>query len=215
MNQNNILIAIGVVVVLGVAGYFIFGSGSLNTGPVAVVNGQEISRQDYNFIKNQIKERASLQGQELSEEDLEQQSLDQLVAQKLMYQEAKEKGFDVSQEEIDTQYQNVVSRAGGEEALQEVFSDLDLSEEYIREDIRKQLIIQKYVNSQTEGEDFSVTQQEVTDFYDQFSAGNENAPALKDIESQIRTGLEQQKQGELISEIVSQLRENAEIEILI
>lgn len=215
MNKNNILIAIVVLIIVGVGGYFMFGSGSSQSGPVAVVNGEEVSQQDYNFIKDQIEEQSSVQGQEINEEQLQQQALDQVVSQTLITQAAEDEGFSATEEEIDEQYENVVTRAGGQDALDQVLSDLGLTEDYIREDIKEQVIIQKYIDSQSEDGSLEVTDQEVSDFYDQMSAQQENTPALDEVESQIRSQLEQQKQGQLVSQIVSQLREDAEIEILL
>lgn len=215
MNKNNILIAIVVLIIVAAGGYFMFGSGFGHSGPVAVVNGEEINQQDYNFIKDQIKEQSSIQGQELSGDQLEEQALNQVISQTLILQKAEEEGFSATEEEVNNQYQSVITRAGGQDALDQVLSDLGLTEDYIKEDIRQQVIIEKYVQSQGEGESLEVTDQEVSDFYDQMSSQQENAPAFDQVESQIRSQLEQQKQGQLVSEIVSQLRENAEIEILL
>ncbi|MEX1013663.1 MAG: SurA N-terminal domain-containing protein [Candidatus Paceibacterota bacterium] len=223
MNKNTILIGVGVLVIALVAALSILGIFSFENQnePVATVNGEEIIKKDFNFLYDQIEQTYILQGQEAQLEtpgfsdQLEREVLNQLISQVLLTQIAIENGYSASQEEVDSQYQSLVAQAGGEEALNDLYDEFNLTEDYIRADIETQIIIGKYIDNAKEGQVDEVTDQEALDYYNQLADTQEGLPEFSEIEETIKIELQQQKDGEFVNSLVSDLSEAAEIEILL
>lgn len=225
MNNRNILIAISFLILAGLVSYFYFSGSGLpfqNKGEVvARVNGEEIMRKDLDAQIAQVEQNLSLQGQEGQLDDeqfrsqVERQVLDQLIAQVLIIQEAKKEAISVSSNEVELEYQNLVDSVGSEEALSQRLSQAGVEKGALREDIRKQLLIQKYLTAKSADQDFEVTDEEVVSFYDEWSSDQEEPPALEEVEEQIKDQLTSQKENQFISDLVTSLRENSDIEILL
>lgn len=224
MKQKNILIGFGILIAVLVASYFYFG-GSLpfqtQDEVVARVNGEEVVRSELDARIAQFEQALTAQGQssqlenEESKAQLENQALSQIIAEKLVLQEAEKENINVSQEEVDTEYQNIVTTVGGEEALSQRLEELDTTKEDLRENIEQQLITQKYIDNITANENFEVTDEEVVAFYDEWSAEQEDPPAFEEVETQVRDQLVSQKENQFISDFIAELRQNANIEILL
>lgn len=183
---------------------------------VATVNGEEITRSDYEANIAQVEDNATLQGQNVNDptiqRQIEEQVLNQMIATVLLHQQAISEGMSITDEEVETRYQELVQQLGGEEALKTQLETADLTEEEFRERLGKDLLIQKYVDQQLAAGDTTVTDEEMRELYDQLAAQQE-LPPYEEVEEPLRQQLVQQKEQAVLSAHIAELRAAATVEI--
>ena len=203
---------IGTVILIAGVWFFMQGVFS-NWGPVALVNGEEISRALYNErFARQEAVFGNLEGAALA--SVREQIIDMLVVETLLIQKAVEAGIVVADSEVDTYIATVKEQLGGEDAFVEGLQSEGITEAKLREIFRNQLLMQKYVESQINFEGVFATDEEVRAVYDQAVAGREEMPSFEEVKEQVRASVMQQKQQQLIQEFIQALRDESEIVIL-
>ncbi len=225
--MKNTIIAVVAIIVLGAGAWYLISSGNLLpsgdkaddlSGPVAVVNGEEIAGADFVAIREQI---ASGQGAEFSALDIEaqaaveEQALDTLISQVLLRQAVVAANVTVPAEEVEAQIEAIKSQFGGDEAALAA-QGLVVSE--VTEQIKLDLATQTYLNQELNLEALTASEAEVAAAYEQMTVGatsEEEVPALAEVSDQVEAFVIQQKQQELVLGLIERLRQTAEIEILI
>ena len=194
---------------------------------VAVVNGQEISgdafAESYDAQFQQLTMQAQMTGQEPNQDELKSQALDMMINSELLTMEAEDQGFSASEDDVDDLLATMAEENGLEsrDALMEELEAQGLSQERIREDLHKEVLIQQVV------EDLDVkepTDDELQEMYDQqveqLEAMNEQleedqaheAPSFEEMEPQLTEQATMQRENEAISGLLDELREQADIE---
>lgn len=188
------------------------------TGPVARVNGTEISQEEYEESVGNIAETARAQGADLTDEsvktEIKTQALEALINTELLVQAAASAGIAASDEAVQTEYDGIVAQFGGQEALQAQLISYNISEETLREDIAEQLTIQAYLDTTVDTSTITVTDEEIQEFYDSLS-GTQQLPELASIRDQIEAELQSQKEQALVVDLLTQLRADAQVETLV
>lgn len=183
---------------------------------VATINGTELTRAEFNRIRQQVMQTAQQQGMDLNDPNTVQQVNDQametLVNTELIRQAAVAAGITVTDEEVDARFAEVVDSVGGPEALAESLEQLGLTEESLRSDVEQELIVQGYLEESI-GADFSASEEEVQAFYDQ-QGGAEQLPPLDEVREQIEQQLVMLQEQEVIEGLLQELRAEAEIETM-
>lgn len=205
-------------------------AGCGETGPaeeqdtaVAMVNGEEIGRGEFEFYMQQVKSMYEMQGVDLESDEMqemregvEQQVLEELINRALLLQRAEDQGFSADEEEVQEEYEYLQEHFGGEEMLLEELEAMGMSPESLRKDLHQQLTIQEYVDYYLEEEleegELDVSPEEVEELYDQYSE-HQDMPAFEEIELHLKEELEQQKMGKVMDQLSQQLREDSEIEV--
>ncbi|WP_208588869.1 SurA N-terminal domain-containing protein [Gracilibacillus suaedae] len=182
---------------------------------VATINGEEIIGSSYNQIYPLVKSTLEQAGQDVEDtEAIKQQTLNELITQELIRQDAKAEGLTVEQEEIDNELAAYEEQFGEEYAS--ALESSGYTEETLKEQIENDLLSEKYMESVL---GIKVTDEEIKEYYQSAAEENEeDLPPLEDVEDQIKQTLTSQKQQEKQEEIqakIDELRENAEIEELI
>jgi parvulin-like peptidyl-prolyl isomerase len=180
------VILIIVIVILGALLYYFRG-----LFVAAVVNGQPISR---------------LSVIQQSEKQSGKTTLDNLVRDALIEQEAKKENVTVSDKEVTdeiTTLQNNLKKQG--QTLDEVLSQQGMTESDLRDLIRLNKLVQKMV-----GKNIKVSDKEVSQYISQnkSSLPNTNEATLK---NQVRAQLMQQKTNEAIQTWLANLQQKANI----
>lgn len=134
---------------------------------VAKVNGQEIKKEDL------------LQGLQIAQMQLAQMGrlpqgapppsfyrevLDNIIAQKLLQQEAKKQGITADEKEVDQQIASLKTRFKTEEEFKKALASQGITEASLRQEARDNIAFQKFLRTNVLGKG-QVTEQAARDFY--------------------------------------------------
>jgi parvulin-like peptidyl-prolyl isomerase len=215
LNKNNQNFwkygAVLVLAVLVVGGFIFFSGGDNNSNlsgnVIATVNGEEITTSEVSAIQQSFIQ----QGQQISEED----ALEQVINQKLISQEVEAGDYYVSTEEAESTIEQQLSMQGAslEDYKQQISQQGIVYEEQL-DSIKEELAVQKYLETQLEGENFEVSKQEAKEFYEMYKQQSGINETYEELEPQIMATLQQQKQQETIGYLIQELRADAEIKYL-
>lgn len=187
----------------------------------AIVNGTKISIAEYEKNRQQIITSAEQQGLDVTEStiqtEINTQAIDVLVNTELLRQSAKEAGINVTPDQVETRYQEVITSVGGEEELVKRMSELGLNEASLRLDIEGEILIQSYLDGAVDTSSIIIDDAQIQLVYDQAVAGAAGAelPPLADVREQIEAQIKFSQEQELVNAFIESLRTAAEIEILI
>jgi hypothetical protein len=188
---------------------------------VAIVNDKEILGSDYNGVLQSTQGQMQQMGQDPSSkeaaEQVKKQTIDSLVGQTLLLQEADKKGYKASDEEIKKQLDETKKQFKTEKefesALKKSGMDMKTLETQIADDIKFRQYIEKELPTD------KITDEEIQQSYDQYAeqgkSSGQEVPKLEEVKPQIEQSLEQQKQQEKLAQQVEELKKNAKIEIKI
>ncbi len=193
---------------------------------ILIINGEEITRGEFDAQFERTKQMVSQQyGIDLDSEEnamllpeLQHQTIDNIIGQRILTQEAKNKGMEVSDEEIDENIGMLIQQFGGEEGFQEALDADNLTEEDLEQLVYEELLISQLFEAELNFDDIEVSEEEIEDFYAQYEMTmeqqGEEVPPLEEIEEQIIMQLQQQKAQEEQQTYVSALMDDSEIERL-
>jgi hypothetical protein len=192
--------------------------GADTTGPVAVVNGEEVTRDQYKVLEDQVKAEQGTKFALLSVEDkakLQTQIIDTLVSQALLRQAIAKANITVTDEQVAQQMTAIRGQFADETAYTQALTAQNLTEDGLRDQVRTELTTQAYFEQTLKFSTITVTDEEIVTAYEQVAASQENVPALEEAREQVRGLLVQQKQQELVNAHIEQLRGQADVEVLI
>lgn len=122
--------------------------GSTLAAPIATVNGEKISTQEFNELYLQIVSLQEASGRGVPEsqvEALKAQLLNQMVNGKLVLQAAKQAKIKVTNKEVDQAYQEYVKQYPSEKAFREALKQRSLTVREFRDRLRDQKLVEKMV----------------------------------------------------------------------
>ena len=176
---------------------------------VARVNGEAITAGDVTKLRVKVYESYRMQ---ISEEE----ALEQLIAETVLYQEAEQQGYAPTMDEAEQELEARVASSG--RTMEDFKADLAKSgfsyfsyEEYLQ-DFQRQLAIYSYLDDAVQVPE--VTELEARVFYENYKQESPEAelPPFEQLKSEIMALLEQQKQQEATSLLIEELKEKADIE---
>lgn len=223
--------AIAVVIVL-LGFYGMEHTGKINTGiftgvdkalfsnsTVAVVNGNKIAKADFDTSVEQISAGAQAQGVDVAspevQADIQSQAIDMLVNTELLKQEAATREIEVTGDDVEARYTELVTQLGGEEVLAQRMEEFGVTEKVLRRDIKNELTIQKLLDQVFAEQSAAVTEEEVLELYNSAKEVTPDIPELSEVRAQIEAQIRSSKEQEIVTGYVSTLREAATIEVLI
>ena len=226
--KNPWIWVVGVVLIAGSTLVIISGQKALKEGPrvsllpnqpVAIVDGKEIQRFQLDNRLNQIAPNLEAQGIDLRDKEarsiLENQVLLSIIGETLLIKKALQSGADVPAEDIEAQYQGILTQVGSEAELKQQLSTNNASIDDLREEIKEQLALRIYIKELVSEEDVAVSDAELDDAYNELSAQDPSVPHFPEISAQLKAQLGQLKMEQILSPIIDALREAADIEILL
>lgn len=178
---------------------------------VGTVNGKEINGATYNMIYSQVKTQLYESGADT--EDLElvkEQTLQAIISQEVLMQDAVAKGIKVSDEDLDAYIKESIGQFDSEEQFNEALENLDYTMESYREQARVQLQQEAYIEQ--EFVDVEISDEEIEAYYEQISSQAEDVPELNQVREQIEAQLANSQLQEKLTERITQLKEEAEVE---
>lgn len=182
---------------------------------VVTVNGEDIHGKVFNSVARQLEASLQTQGQKAdSPENIElikEQALSVIVGNKLIIQDALEKGHEADEAAVDTRIEELKGSFETEEAMEETLAETDFTLDDMREQFREQLIYESYVAEDIEAAE--VTDAEVEEAYEGFvEASTEEAPAFEEMAPIIRQSLERQNVSDAVYDRIDELKAQADIE---
>lgn len=222
--KKIILIIIILLVIGGATFYFMTGSFNnwkkisiLGGDSVAVVNGEKITRSEFDLRFNQIKEIAKSQGANLEDEkivkEIEKTTLDEMINEKILIQDAKNKGLIASVADVEKAYNEMFAKFKNKEDFIKELTAQNLTEQSLKENIIRQLTLIKYVDQNIDSKNITVTEKEVSDLYKTLSEKQKNIPKFEQIKTEIENEIKQNKLRAKILDIIAKLKTGAKIEI--
>ena len=124
-------------------------------GIVAKVNGEEITQEEFDKEFNIFKDAYKKQfGEEVLSQETEENKtledvlreniLEKLIIERLIFEEIDNLNIKISDEEIEKQFENYKNSLGGEEEYKKFLENNDFTEEFLKENIKKELLFQKH-----------------------------------------------------------------------
>jgi len=129
----------------------------------AVVNGKEVKRDE---VDKYYRTRVSPDGQEPSQEEalsLKLNVLDELINNEILLERAKKLNLEASDGEVEDKFTELKTPYT-EEEFQRRLKEQGMSVDDLKQDLRRQLSIQKLLNREVVAK-ISITDQDVTDYY--------------------------------------------------
>ncbi|MGG4488013.1 SurA N-terminal domain-containing protein [Metabacillus idriensis] len=188
---------------------------------VALVNDEKILGSDYNSVLQSTQGQMQQMGQDPTSkeaaEQVKKQTLDSLVGQTLLLQEADKKGYKASDEDVKKQLDETKKQFKTEKefeaALKKSGMDMKTLEAQIADDIK----FRQYIEKEVPAGEISV--EEIQKTYDQYAeqgkSSGQEVPKLEEVKPQIEQSLQQQKQQEKLAQKVEELKKSAKIDLKI
>lgn len=194
--------------------------------PVAEVDGTEISKDEFVTVfegqYQQMTMQAQMSGQPVDEEELKQQAVEGLVGTLLLEQEAKDRGLEVSDDEIDAELAEFAeTNQVSTDEFVSMMGEQGMDRDDVMEQIESQLLVEKLVVE--EYGEFSPTDEELQEAYDQVSqqqemmggaeGGGQELPPLEEVRDDLAQQLESEKQAQDMQTLFEELREDADVTV--
>ncbi len=187
--------------------------------PVVIINDTTLTRAEFNRIRQQTVQQAQTMGMDMNDpqtrEQINEQAMDTLINTELIRQAAAGAGVTADSAAIDMRFAEIVDMVGGPEALQASLEQLGLTEASLREDVEQELVVQEYLGTLAGPGDLTATEAEVQDLYDAFGGEEAGLPPLAEVRGEVEEQVIANKEQELITGLLEDLRVDAEIEILL
>lgn len=191
---------------------------------VAEVNGTAIEKDEFvSLYENQFQQlaaQAQASGQRIDQDQLKQQTLDSLVDAELLTQEASDRDFRASEDEIE---QALAEMAAASQLDRDEFlaamEERGMEEADVLSQVETQLAVDQLVAA--EFGDFEVTEEDLETAYEQVKAQQEQmgpqsgqtggVPALEEVRPQLEEQVRNQKKSDATRELADKLRQAADV----
>lgn len=190
---------------------------------VAKVNGQGVSKSDFESMLERMKATYTQQGIDVEELDeqmikqMESQVLDQLINAELLSQLATKAGIEVQEENVNKQLEAIKANFESVEKYQEALDKNELTEAGLLDRIREDLRITQFLENNV-GQ-VKVTDEEIKKAYDEYKSAmvsqKQEVQTLEDFKMQLEAQILAKKKQEKITNIIEKLKLDNDIEILI
>ena len=220
--EKMISIVVLVLLVLGAGWYGFFGmkKGDTVKTPkaevVATVNGVDITKTD--FDSQLVSSITNLKTQGIdteattTQDQIKAQVLDDMINNEIVNQEIVKIGLKATDAEVNAEFQNILTQIGGQDKLNAQLASVNMTEAKLKENITKQLLVQRYLLQSIATSTLTATDKEIKLFYDETSK-TQKLPPLKDVSEQIKQQIIKNKGQSLVNEFVKTLRAKATVEI--
>lgn len=144
------------------------------TGPVAVIDGEEISEDEFNMVAAQQLAMLSpemIEAQGLQMSQVKDMIVEGLVTSVLIAEEIEKRGIEISDAEIDEAIEQfeamMAQQLGGEAQLSAMLEEQGVDEEAMRLQVEQELAAERLLEDSSTG---SVTEDQVRQYYEQHKA---------------------------------------------
>lgn len=217
--------AVSFLLILIVLVFSLAGCAGINkeVNSVAVVNGEDISKEKFETQIDQIKliyqqqQGIDLEAEENKElfKEIKEQVLNEMIDQLVFLQKAKEKGIKISSQEVQKEIDLIKQQLGSDENFNEALKANNITLEELKEEMEKQLRIEKYLRQEISEEKIKVTDQEIKDYYNGYKEQVPEPEGFEELKESIEDIIRQQKIETERNELLERLKSQSEIEIFL
>lgn len=175
---------------------------------VVTVNDDEVTGVTYNLVYTQLKLHAVQTGQDLSDDELKEMTIDSLIDRQLLMQEADKEGLLVSDDEAQEELEQL--KEENKEGFETLLEQYQITEKLFQHQLVFELTMNKFL---TEKIDVNVTNEEVEEAYEEAKEENEDLPELNEIHDTLKAEIENHRTNEALEEEITNLKDKSEIEI--
>ncbi len=164
----------------------------------ATVNGQPITRI---AVVKQLEKQSG------------KQTLDALVTQTLILQEAKKRNINITQKDVDTELGKITKNVEAQgSTLDQALAAQGMTKNQLMEQIKIQIALDKMV-----GNDFKASQKEIDEFVTQTQAQlpEGSTTTAAEIQSQAKSQIAQEKKQQAMQELIAKLQKEAKIKTFV
>ncbi|MEH7085171.1 SurA N-terminal domain-containing protein [Neobacillus drentensis] len=188
---------------------------------VAIINDEKVLGSDYNMVLSSLQMQMQQMGQDPTSEEaakqVKEQTIDSLVGQTLILQEADKKGYQASDDEVEKQLAKMKESYKDSTKFEDAMKLAGLDMTTLKAKTAENIQYMKYMEKEIPVEE--VTDEEIQAYYNQSAqqagAGVQKLPKLEDVKPQIKQQLEQQQQQKQLTKRVEELKKNAKVDIKI
>lgn len=185
---------------------------------VVVVNGEEIKGTVYNSVARQLESSVATQGKKADDpevaEQVKEQAISVIVGNKLVIQDAIEKGHEVDAEVLEQQFEDLKNQFENEEQMNVALKRTGFTLDDMKQQLREQLIYESYLAKEIQGAE--VTEEDLKEAYQGYVDSTEGeTPEFEEMKPMILQSLEEQNEKQAVYDRIEELREAAEIEVKI
>jgi hypothetical protein len=183
---------------------------------LATVGDTKITMEDIQPELEQIKAQYLNQGVDISnEEGLEDtiilQILENHINKVVLLKYAEELNLKIEDDEVEEEYQKILTQFGGKEGLETAMQESQITEENLREDIRNSLIFQLIAEQES---NIEITEEEVQNRYQELKEQlGDGLPPISEISDQLEQEMINEKMGVALESIIMEVKEKYNVEI--
>ncbi|MCM3597982.1 SurA N-terminal domain-containing protein [Metabacillus idriensis] len=188
---------------------------------VAIVNEKKILGSEYNGVLFSSQQQFQQLGQDPTTKEaakqIKQQTIDSLVGQTLLLQEADRKGYKATNDEVNKQLDETKKQFKSDKELEAALKKAGMDMKQLETKIAENIKYAKYIEKEIVADE--VTDEEIQKYYDQNASqgkdSGQETQKFEEVKSQIKQQLEQQKRQEMIAEKVDELKKDAKVDVKI
>lgn len=188
---------------------------------VATVNGLDITKEEfttaYEGSFQQMAMQSQVTGQEVDQEQLKTQTLDNIIGNKLLIQEADNRGIEASEEAIAATTDELMktNQFASEDELFAALEEQGISKEDATEQIEQQVRLDALLAEEVG--DAAPTEEELKAAYEEAKAsgaaqGGGEVPPYEELKPQLEQQAKDQKKSEAALALVTELRESGDVD---
>lgn len=189
---------------------------------IASINGEEITREEFETVYlNQFPQhafQAQLQGQPLDQNLLKKDTVEGLIAQRLLIQESERRDFETTDDDVQELIDELVAanELESQEILFEQLEEQGTSENEFRDIVRSQIKLDKLLADETK--DISITEEDIKETYERlvemYADAEEDVelPVFDDMRDQLESELVYLEENEIMLSLIERLHEEGEVE---
>jgi parvulin-like peptidyl-prolyl isomerase len=195
------------------------GSDAAAGGSVARVNGEEISREDFDeqmeFARSTYQQQGVAFPTGLALAELEQQVVEQMIQQQLVLAEADERNIDASDDEVDSKYRETVESFGDQYAFEQALAAEGLSEDELGDLFRDNIRIEKLLAGVISDAALPPpSEEELQAIYNEYTQQG-GTDTFENVRTLLEGEAKSRKENAVVLSFVEELQAAADIEILL
>lgn len=214
--QFLLALVIAALLIVGAGAYYVY-SQYFADPVVATVNGKKIHQSEFDESHKLIEDNAAQQGLDIADattaQEIKDQAMEVLVSNALLVSAAQSAGISYADDEVQQKYDELVTQFGDEAALKTRMEELELTEKKLRANIAERLLTDAYIESVTDIETLSVSDEEIQEFLTSLDLDVASLPPMEEIRPQIEAQILAQKQQQIVTDLIEKLRGEATIDI--